>query len=107
MSDAPKEKDSLSQQGATEEVKGGQLDALNMLPPACPPNPSEANHPNRPYRLPGPQVEPEAGYWTYDPRGRGLPRVVPVAEVLTLTTDPHSPYYVPPYPRDKHGLEWE
>jgi membrane-associated phospholipid phosphatase len=108
MSDAPLEKDLGNQQGSTEEISEGQLDALNMLPPACPSDDKEANHPDRPYRLLlGSQIEPEAGYWTYDPRGRGLPRVVPVTEVRGLTEDSHSPYYVPPYPRDRQALDWE
>lgn len=77
----------------------------DMLPPSCPPDPAQGNDPNRPYALPGSQIEPQAAYWTTGPHP--LPSVVPVDEVKTLTEDPTSNFYVRPYPQDKAVLDWE
>jgi hypothetical protein len=88
------------------DVAKGGVGALNMFPPACPTDPGEARHPDRPYRLlQGPQVEPESAYWTIGPRP--LPRVVPVEEVRELVETEGSPHYVPPFPTDRAALEWE
>jgi hypothetical protein len=57
------------------------------------------------YNLPGCQVEPESGYWNI---GRNpLPHVVSFDELIQLTQDTSSPYYVPPYPNDEESLNWE
>lgn len=83
-----------------------EAEALGMLAPGCPPDPERPGDPNRQYSLHGrPQVEPEAGYWTIGPNP--LPCIVPVQEVLRLTSDPRSEFYVPPYPRDPAVLDWE
>ena len=107
----------MPEQTATEEIgrnedgtaepqaDGGDLEPLNDFDSPCPDDPSPANDPNRIYSLPGNQIEPEAGYWTIGPRP--LPRGVPVAEVLPLTSAQGGPYYVPPYPRDRAILDWE
>ncbi|HET7228962.1 MAG TPA: vanadium-dependent haloperoxidase [Longimicrobium sp.] len=48
------------------------------------------------YRLSGPQVEPGAAYWNFCP----TPCPVSVKELTTLTDDPTSPHYFPPFPTD-------
>lgn len=70
-----------------------------MFPPACEgdPDQSKAGRPDAIYDLPGPQVEPEAGYWGI-PGSEPLPRVVPISQILDLTVrDSRSPFYVRPY----------
>jgi membrane-associated phospholipid phosphatase len=76
---------------------------IAMHPPACG-NPGDAGNREAPYRfLEGPQVEPTAGGWNF----LLPPRVVSIPEVLALTADPASPFYVPEYPIAKSVLEWE
>ena len=79
-----------------------------VIQPACAgdPDPSQGGDPNRMYNLPGSQVEPEAGWWTDTATGQQL-HVVAINDVRTLTEDPSSALYVPPYPRDPAVLEWE
>lgn len=48
------------------------------------------------YNLRGPQVEPEAGFWTIYPCP--LPCVVRVEDLVKITDDPTSDCYFPPYP---------
>jgi hypothetical protein len=111
MVDAMSEKASLSP--AHLEHSEQVLELLHhptdgVIHPACAgdPDPSQGNDPNRMYRLPGPQVEPEAGWWTDPPTGPQL-HVVAIEDVLALTQDSSSELYVPPYPRDSAVLDWE
>jgi len=74
----------------------GMVQQLGGLPgpsqPAggWPPSPSDA------YRLPGPQVEPDASFWTVDPCP--VPRVVRLSRLTARTDTPNDPLYFPPYP---------
>src|SRR5829696_6557634 len=54
--------------------------------------------PQNQYRLRGPQVEPEAGFWTVGP----CPRLctVSIEDLIQLTDDTASPHFFPPYPTD-------
>lgn len=55
------------------------------------------------YRLSGPQVEPGASYWNRCP----VPCPVSYKELVTVTDDPLSPYYFPPYPTDPAVVQAE
>lgn len=57
------------------------------------------------YDLDGPQVEPEAGWWSI-PGGSPLPRVVDIKEVRALV-EKEGEFFVPPYPTDPKFLAWE
>jgi membrane-associated phospholipid phosphatase len=77
-----------------------------MLPPAdeCGNPPGDARNPTARYRfLNGPQVEPTAGAWNFLPP----PRVVSILEVLALTADSSSPFFIPEYPIEQSVLDWE
>jgi len=79
-----------------------QLGGLPAPPPAQAggwPPPSA-----RRYELPGPQVEPDAGFWSV--AGCAVPRTPRVAELVERTDDPGSPWYFPPYP-DEAGTRRE
>lgn len=61
---------------------------------------------NRRYRLPGPQVEPGAGYWTVGPCA--IPCVVRISELVALTDDPkNEDFYFQPYPSNKKVVDDE
>jgi len=51
------------------------------------------------YALPGPQIEPEASFWTLAPAP--LPRVVRMGEMATLCDTPATEAFFPPYPSDE------
>jgi hypothetical protein len=57
------------------------------------------------YNLPGPQVEPQAGFWTINPCA--VPCVVRISDLLAKTDDPASPCYFPDYPTDPDVLRGE
>jgi membrane-associated phospholipid phosphatase len=59
------------------------------------------------YRLPGPQVEPEASFWQFT--GDCCPRLcaITIEDLTVLTDDPASPNYFPPYPTDTDVLRDE
>lgn len=75
--------------------------------PACTPFPPVVDgHPNRRYGLQGPQVEPDAGYWTVGPCT--VPCVVRISELLALTDDPNTPeFYFEPYPSNQNVVNDE
>jgi hypothetical protein len=50
------------------------------------------------YRLPGPQVEPEASFWTIG--ACPVPCVIKIERLTEITDDPHNHCYFPPYPTD-------
>ena len=54
--------------------------------------------PGQRYKLPGPQVEPGAGYWTDGPCT--IPCVIRVSELLPFTDNPKHRCYLKPYPSD-------
>jgi len=51
------------------------------------------------YRLPGPQVEPDASFWTIQPCP--VPAVVRISDLIARTDDPNHPWYFPPYPDEE------
>jgi membrane-associated phospholipid phosphatase len=55
------------------------------------------------YRLTGPQVEPGASYWNRCP----VPCPVSFKELVSVTDDPASPHYFPPYPTDPWEVQAE
>ena len=59
-------------------------------------------YPNE-YKLKGPQVEPDAGYWQYCARLR----IVGIDEMRDLTDDKGSRQYFPPYPTDAKTIKKE
>jgi hypothetical protein len=73
----------------------------------CTPFPPVVNcPPDRQYALPGPQVEPDAAYWTAGPCP--VPCVVRISEVLALTDDPNNKNcYFEPYPCDEEVVQQE
>lgn len=75
--------------------------------PECTPFPPVVDgRGNRRYRLPGPQVEPGAAYWTAGPCT--VPRVVTISELVALSDDPNNrECYFEPYPSDKRVLDDE
>jgi hypothetical protein len=64
-------------------------------PPSVPPKPKE-------YSLRGPQVEPEASYWSIRPCP--VPCVVRMEDLIRITDDPDHQCYLPPYPVDPKVL---
>ncbi len=50
------------------------------------------------YDLRGPQVEPEAGFWTINPCA--VPCIVRIQDLIVKTDDPENPCYFPDYPTD-------
>jgi len=50
------------------------------------------------YALPGPQIEPEASFWTGDPVT--MPSVVRMSEMVTVTDNPASADFFPPFPSE-------
>lgn len=50
------------------------------------------------YDLRGPQVEPEAGFWTINPCA--VPCIVRIPDLLAKTDDPANPCFFPDYPTD-------
>jgi hypothetical protein len=100
-----------------DNLTGGVVTGCNdvicnppMFPPSpgCDGDPTKPQDPNAPYNLKGPQVEPEAGYWSVQSASR-LPRVVTIDEVTKYTEDEakYPDLFVPPYPRDPKVLAWE
>ena len=72
----------------------------------CGPDPGPSGSSFRRYMLQGPQLDPEAAYWTQG--AKPLPRTVSIHSVLLLTTDPaNTTFYIPPYPKNQDYLEWE
>jgi len=77
---------------------------VRMLPPAAtlPVFRSVAHAQDRTagelYALSGPQIEPEASFWTVEPTA--MPAVVRMAEMATATDNPTNGPYFPPYPSD-------
>ena len=73
----------------------------------CPPFPPVISCPSgSQYNLPGPQVEPDAAYWTTGPCA--VPSVVRISELLPLTDDPdNEDCYFEPYPCDEEVVEKE
>ncbi len=65
-------------------------------PPGVPPE-QQASGPLQ-YNLRGPQVEPEASFWTIAPCP--VPCVVRIPELLKVTDNPKHDCYFPPYPTD-------
>ncbi|MEJ7870757.1 MAG: vanadium-dependent haloperoxidase [Rubrobacteraceae bacterium] len=62
--------------------------------------------PNSLYALPGPQVEPDAAYWTAGPCA--VPSVVQISELIALTDDPDNKRcYFKPYPCDEEVVQKE
>ncbi|HEX8694561.1 MAG TPA: phosphatase PAP2 family protein [Longimicrobium sp.] len=55
------------------------------------------------YRLSGPQVEPGASYWNRCP----VPCPVSLKELTSVTEDPGSPHFFPPYPSDPAVVQRE
>jgi hypothetical protein len=69
-------------------------------PPSVPPKP-KANGPAQ-YDLRGPQVEPEASFWTARPCP--LPCVVRIEDLIKVTDDTEHECYFPPHPVDAEIL---
>lgn len=67
-------------------------------PPIVPPKPCGEQL----YNLRGPQVEPEASFWTVNPCP--LPCVVRIEDLIKITDDENHPCYFPPYPCDPNIL---
>lgn len=84
---------------------GGEFGPPRMYGAACPPDPNLTNQ-FADYLLAGPQVEPTAGLWA-DYAPAALPHVVPLTDILALTADPNSPFFIPPYPTAPEALRWE
>jgi hypothetical protein len=57
------------------------------------------------YGLRGPQVEPEAGFWTINPCA--VPCIVRIQDLILKTDDPNNPCYFPAYPTDPDTLTGE
>jgi PAP2 superfamily len=57
------------------------------------------------YDLRGPQVEPEAGFWTINPCA--VPCIVRIQDLLARTDDPANPCFFPDYPTDPNVLSGE
>ena len=62
--------------------------------PAVPPEPPDHELATPRYDLPGPQIEPEAAFWTIC----GVPCAVSIEELVKRTDNPDDPCYFPPYP---------
>jgi hypothetical protein len=60
---------------------------------------------NTTYELRGPQVEPEAGFWTINPCA--VPCIVRIEDLILKTDDPGNPCYFPDYPTDPDTLTGE
>ncbi len=73
-----------------------------VLPPECG-NPGSISTTGQYRFLDGAQIEPTAGAWSF----LFPPRVVTIPEILALTNDQTSMYFVPPYPRHPDALNWE
>jgi hypothetical protein len=57
------------------------------------------------YGLRGPQVEPEAGFWTINPCA--VPCIVRIQDLILKTDNPDDPCYFPDYPTDFDTLASE
>jgi len=57
------------------------------------------------YSLRGPQVEPEAGFWTISPCA--VPCIVRIQDLILKTDNPDDPCYFPDYPTDFDTLTEE
>lgn len=75
--------------------------------PACTPFPPVVDGvPGQRYKLPGPQIEPGAAYWTTGPCT--IPCVVRVSELLPITDNPENrDCYFEPYPSDPRVIQRE
>lgn len=54
------------------------------------------------YGLRGPQVEPQAGFWTINPCA--VPCIVRISDLIVKTDDPANPCFFPDYPTDPDVL---
>jgi membrane-associated phospholipid phosphatase len=57
------------------------------------------------YSLPGPQIEPEASFWTIYPCK--VPCVIRISDLVKRTDNPEDECYFPPYPDDPVVVEGE
>jgi hypothetical protein len=57
------------------------------------------------YGLRGPQVEPEAGFWTINPCA--VPCIVRIQDLILKTDNPDDPCYFPDYPTDPDVVSGE
>lgn len=69
------------------------------LDPVRPPKDCLALPSKAKYSLPGPQVEPEASFWTIGECP--VPCVIKISRLTQVTDDPKNPCYFPPYPTDE------
>ncbi len=68
------------------------------LDPVRPPSDCLALSAKTMYSLPGPQVEAEASFWTIGECP--APCAIKISRLTSITDDPDSPCYFPPYPTD-------
>jgi hypothetical protein len=97
------------------KVEEQQLSAASADPLCCagdPNGPGPAGVPWPPaipgstvYDLRGPQVEPQAGFWTINPCA--IPCIVRIPDLIAKTDDPANPCYFPDYPTDPDVLRGE